>query len=201
VRVFSYKITRDYGFAPNPFHGVCTLATCKPNIRKAASVGDIVVGCGSTANHLPGHAIFVLRVTEKYPFQEYWDNTRFAKKRPNFHASASHAYGDNIYHHGDDGAWIQERSHHSFPNGAVNPLNLDRDTARSDSVLLSEDFVYFGNNAPEIPQHLRSFEGVDLYPTKVRDCRSHFSPNFIAAIDHWFRGLPRGNRGRPEAWK
>ncbi len=27
---------RDYGFAPNPFHGICTLATCKPVIRRVA---------------------------------------------------------------------------------------------------------------------------------------------------------------------
>lgn len=29
IRLFSYKQTDDTGFAPNPFHGVCTLATCK----------------------------------------------------------------------------------------------------------------------------------------------------------------------------
>lgn len=200
MRVFSYKITRDFGFAPNPFHGVCTLATCKPHIRKAASVGDIVIGCGSSANHLFGRVICALRVTEKHSFQEYWDNPRFSVKRPNFHASSAHAYGDNIYHQDDGGAWIQERSHHSFPNGDVNLLNLDRDTGRSNAVLLSEDFVYFGANALEIPQHLRSFEGDDLYPN-VRDFRSQFSPKFIAAVDVWFQTLPRGNLGRPVSWK
>jgi hypothetical protein len=41
-------VARDYGFAPNPFFGVCTLATCKPKIRKAAAIGDWVVGTGSS---------------------------------------------------------------------------------------------------------------------------------------------------------
>ena len=31
---------RDYGFAPNPYFGYCTLATCKPVIRRCAGVGD-----------------------------------------------------------------------------------------------------------------------------------------------------------------
>ena len=37
--LYSYVITRDYGFAPNPFGGICTLATCKPGIRNHAKVG------------------------------------------------------------------------------------------------------------------------------------------------------------------
>nr|WP_269667332.1 hypothetical protein [Polaromonas naphthalenivorans] len=27
-------MTHDSGFAPNPFHGTLTLATCKPGIRR-----------------------------------------------------------------------------------------------------------------------------------------------------------------------
>ena len=38
---YSYIITRDYGFAPNPFGGVCTLATCKPKIRKGLDANEI----------------------------------------------------------------------------------------------------------------------------------------------------------------
>lgn len=32
-KAFCYVIPYDTGFAPNPFHGLCTLATCKPQIR------------------------------------------------------------------------------------------------------------------------------------------------------------------------
>jgi Nucleotide modification associated domain 2 len=38
--VFSYVVTHDKGFAPNPYFGFLTLATCKPQIRKSARVGD-----------------------------------------------------------------------------------------------------------------------------------------------------------------
>lgn len=44
--LYAYSITRDFGFAPNPFHGICTLATCKPRIRKAANIGDWILGIG-----------------------------------------------------------------------------------------------------------------------------------------------------------
>ena len=36
ARLFSYVVRYDYGFAPNPFEGCCTIATCKPQIRRAA---------------------------------------------------------------------------------------------------------------------------------------------------------------------
>jgi len=199
VQVFSYKISRDYGFAPNPFHGVCTLATCKPKIRKSATPGDIIVGCGSSGNKLAGRVIYVLRVSGKCSFQEYWDTERFAAKRPAFKANLSRAYGDNIYHHDAEGRWVQERSHHSFADGTVNEDNLSTDTS-SDNVLWGEEFSYFGRDPPPIPDHLRAFEGQDLYPS-TRDYRVFRSDSFFAAVDAWFRTeLKQGCLGRPAAW-
>ncbi|WP_171031592.1 hypothetical protein [Eubacterium sp. BSD2780061688b_171218_H5] len=32
--VYEYVMKCDTGFAPNPFYGTCTLACCKPRIRK-----------------------------------------------------------------------------------------------------------------------------------------------------------------------
>jgi hypothetical protein len=199
MRLFSYKITRDYGFAPNPFHGVCTLATCKPQIRSAAQPGDIVVGCGSAANGLAGRAICVLRVTGKCSFQQFWDDPRFRLKKPFFGGSRSSAYGDNIYHRTPAGEWVQERSHHSFADGALNFANLHRDTG-SDNVLWSTDFSYFGADAVLIPAGLRDFHGEDLSPTN-RSHRCVFSPEFIGEVEDWFASLPRNVQGRPTAWR
>ena len=36
MTVYSYIVAYDSGFAPNPFHGTCTLACCKPTIRRTA---------------------------------------------------------------------------------------------------------------------------------------------------------------------
>lgn len=46
MNLYSYVITRDYGFAPNPFWGICSLATCKPQIRQRALKGDWIAGFG-----------------------------------------------------------------------------------------------------------------------------------------------------------
>lgn len=199
MRVFSYKIARDYGFAPNPFHGVCTLATCKPQIRTSAKPGDIIVGCGCAGNRLAAQVVCVLRVSGKCSFQEYWDNPGFAIKRPFFGGSLSRAYGDNIYHRDSQGGWLQEKSHHSFPDGTANEENLLTDTG-SDNVLWSDNFVYFGRTAPAIPDHLRNFNGEDLYPPG-RSHRVHFSADLVAAVDSWFHALRvRGYVARPAAW-
>ena len=35
LKMWSYRIVHDKQFAPNPFKGVLTLATCKPLIRRS----------------------------------------------------------------------------------------------------------------------------------------------------------------------
>lgn len=146
--LYSYAVTRDFGFAPNPFHGCCTLATCKPGIRKAAKVNDWVMGIGgSNLKETKRKCIFLMKVTEKISFQDYWDDTRFTLKKPVRNGSNVQMIGDNIYHQSIDGKWHQEDSHHSNSDGTSNLGNLKRDTGRCDQVLVSDFFFYFGNKA------------------------------------------------------
>ncbi len=69
MRLFSYKLTHDSGFAPNPFGHTLTLATCKPQIRLRKSVDDWIAGF--TSRTLAGHdvgserLIYLMRVAEK----------------------------------------------------------------------------------------------------------------------------------------
>jgi len=77
-----YVVDRDFGFAPNPFHGVCTLATCKPPIRKGAGVGDWVIGMGGSRLDATGRCIYALEVTKSVTFNEYWTRREFRDKRP-----------------------------------------------------------------------------------------------------------------------
>ena len=60
MRLFSYKMTHDSGFAPNPFGRTLTLATCKPQIRLHKSVDDWIAGF--TSRTLAGHGIPVSRI-------------------------------------------------------------------------------------------------------------------------------------------
>lgn len=77
-----YVVDRDFGFAPNPFHGVCTLATCKPRIRGVAKVGDWVVGVGGSALKATGRCIYFMQITGSLTFNEYWLHADFQSKRP-----------------------------------------------------------------------------------------------------------------------
>ncbi|MHB8111704.1 MAG: Nmad2 family putative nucleotide modification protein [Syntrophorhabdaceae bacterium] len=146
--LYIYVVTRDFGFAPNPFHGYCTLATCKPMIRKTAQIGDWVMGVGGSPLKATGKCIYLMNITEILTFETYWSDSRFFIKRPVRNGSPVMMVGDNIYHKdAKTGQWIQEDSHHSEPDGTMNTGNVQIDT-RSDNVLISERFFYFGSSAP-----------------------------------------------------
>lgn len=184
-------MARDFGFAPNPFHGWCTLATCKPEIRKAARVGDWVIGTGAKVYGLNDHIVFAMRVTEVMGFQNYWDDPRFFRKRPNLSGSLKQLYGDNIYHKDATGAWTQENSHHSRPDGSVEPKNLAHDL-RVDRVLVSDNFAYWGEQAPPLPADLRGREGV---VKSGRGHRSRFEADVRRRFFSWLAQLMLSESG------
>lgn len=192
MKLFSYVVARDYGFAPNPFYGWCTLATCKPKIRKAAGVGDWVIGTGAKGKYgLAGHLIFAMRVEETCDFDPYWADSRFSAKKPVLNGSLKQIYGDNIYHR-EQGRWKQEDSHHSHADGQSNRHNVKRDTS-ADRVLISQRFVYFGENAPAVPKCFRPYG-----PTGEEICspgQGHrvLSEKLAKAFELWL--AQRGKRG------
>ncbi len=150
---FSYKIEHDYGLAPNPFGGYCTLAVCKSSIRKNTNleIGSWVFGTGSKKLTREGQLIFAMQVEEKLTFNQYWQDPRFQYKKPQINGSLVQMYGDNIYHQDKRGNWIQENSAHSLNHGQVNKDHLKRDIGGK-YVLISTNFYYFGDNAIKIPK-------------------------------------------------
>lgn len=149
---FSYVLTRDFGFAPNPFNGICTLATCKPQIRKVAVVGDWIFGTSSTRGGKRSSLIYAMKISGKITFNEYWNDSQFETKKPVMDGSLKKMYGDNIYHF-DGSEWIQADSHHSLEDGSPNMKNIKTDTS-VDAVLLSDEFYYFGAQCLMIPDVL-----------------------------------------------
>jgi hypothetical protein len=154
MELYSYVIPRDYGFAPNPFYGFCTLSTCKPQIRSFALVSDWVIGTGTKQQGLENRLVFAMKVTEKITFNQYWKDQKFQYKKPNINGSLKQTYGDNIYYFDNESdKWYQSNSHHSYDDGSINYYNLKRDTSK-DAVLISDHFFYFGDNCVEIPNRL-----------------------------------------------
>lgn len=190
MRIYSYVIPRDFGFAPNPFHGYCTLATCKPDIRAAAETGDIVIGTGSSPD--VHKAVFFMEVSEVLTFDEYWVDPRFSKKIPRFDAGVKHGYGDNIYHR-EGGKWVQERSHHTHEDGTTIEGNIKTDT-KSQNVLVAERFAYWGDKAIDIPAEFRDI----IKKGPAHRCR--FSDEFVGQVREWLLQHHLGVVGDPSAW-
>lgn len=161
MKIHSYKVVRDYGFAPNPFYGICTLATCQYRIRNAAEKYEWVVGVGPDNKRIrmKGKLIYAMKVTDKITYNEYWNDKRFFSKKPVMNGSKKQFFGDNVYHK-EKGCWIQEDSHHSLPDGKTNFKNLEKDT-KSEYVLLSTHFYYFGKEALDIPKRFRAVYNVN----------------------------------------
>lgn len=192
MRLFSYVVARDYGFAPNPFYGVCTLATCKPDIRKAAIVGDWVIGTGSKGRQ--EYLVYAMSVAETLTFNEYWNDPRFQRKRPNLKAGKKQAFGDNIYHQEEDGSWLQENSHHSYPDGTPNSHNVKKDTGKTSKVLIGYEYVYWGGEGPRIPP------SIDICK-RGPGHRCHFSDQTMEHFINWIRAEAKwGYQGEPLDW-
>lgn len=129
-RVFLYLLDHDTGYAPNPFHGWCTLAGCKPQIRRSAEVGDWVVGV--TPRHDGNRVAYVMLVEDKFPISTYWTDTRFrAKRRRAKPATPIQMCADNLRE----------------------PRDKDPERAY---VLASQRFAYYGSEPREWPAALRA---------------------------------------------
>lgn len=177
------------------FYGYCTLATCKPEIRKRANVNDIVIGTGSKSKGRRGMLVYSMQITEILTFNQYWNDERFKEKKPYLLGSKKQAYGDNIYFC-DRGSWHQENSHHSLPNGVPNPSNVEHDT-RVDRVLISTQFQYWGGSGPMIPEQFR-----DALCKSGPGHKCKFDTSFINVVRDWIDSLPEPDLiARPMDWK
>lgn len=90
--LYSYRMSYDEGFAPNPYFGVLTLATCKPAIRRSGplaselNAGNEVWISGWAAQRLAPPTggerslIWLGKVTKCIPLGEYWE--QYHDKRP-----------------------------------------------------------------------------------------------------------------------
>jgi hypothetical protein len=187
MRIISYTVACDRGFAPNPFWGYCTLACCKPTIRRVADVGDWIVGLEPGGQRV----LYIMQVTEKLSFRQYWHDLRFAGKRPDMEGDAIARVGDNLYRPSEEG-FEQIRSRHSLDDGTEDTSSKAHDL-KGRFVLVSNRFAYHGQDAIELPEDL-------VFLRIGRGHRSRFSDEQIAAVDKWARGRCVGKVGYPWKW-
>ena len=179
TRLFTYTIPVDDGAAPNPFGGICSLAICKPAIRRVAKIGDWVVGLGSKrapSGDLSGHLVYAMKVEDVISLQEYDRRSlmEFPEKIPDFTKLDQYAkLGDSIYSY-HSGEPHQRKSVHTAQN-------IQTDLSGR-NVLLSKHFYYFGNKAIMLPYNL--LEICHQHSGHKSDANKAYFNSFVSWIEN-----------------
>ncbi len=149
----SYIVKNDCGYAPNPWWGECTLAVCKPIIRKTAKIGDLIVGL--TPRQLGNQLTYAMVVEEILTLGEYYLDLRFQGKKPDFQSDDVKAWmGDNFYEPTAQG-YVQRVSAHNVAGRDGDILKQKKEADLSGvNVLISSLFFYFGQNSQPLSSEL-----------------------------------------------
>ncbi|MBD3190256.1 MAG: hypothetical protein GF308_06415 [Candidatus Heimdallarchaeota archaeon] len=156
MKVYSYVVHKDRGFSPNPFWRYCTLACDQGLIRQVAEIGDWIVGLTPIDKKEEDHQIiYVMKIIEKITHKEYWDDPRFALKKPDFtKAEEIFKCGDNIYEPTNN-EFKQIKSYHSksfFDDDDEWKIHKREDLQGKFILIADKDnFFYFGSQPIGIP--------------------------------------------------
>jgi hypothetical protein len=190
--MYSHILRFDSGFAPNPFGGVCTLACCKPVLRRKSKLGDLILGVSSKRRGY--RLVYAMEVGEVMTFADYWSDPRFARKRPDWSGTSRVDYcGDNCYEPIHSDQYLQRRSLHSKKDGTEDVSHKKRDLGGK-NVLISYRFWYFGQDAIELPQNL-------AFLRTGRGHRSLFTDSQIIMVKRFLAQLPVGLHAAPRLWR
>ena len=203
--LYGYKMTHDTGFAPNPYHGILTLATCKPLIRKWAKEGYWISGW--TSNDVQGKndkfhfkdenqkLIYLAKISEKLSFAEYWEKYP-QKRQPTKTKVGKECFkscgntmvtinddiafcGDNIYEpdSNDPSGYIQhENPHHG-------QQNKEHDLS-GENVLVCKEFYYFGvENAIDIKKSCIVHRWNKFSPNEGQEIIDYVTKNYSTGLN------------------
>jgi hypothetical protein len=190
MKLYSYIVTHDTGFSPNPFWGCCTLADCKPTIRRTAEVGGWIVGLSPKASG--NRIVFAMEVNEILDYEHYYHDQRFADKIPDFtKEKVIYNSGDNIYKPLPSGGFQQLRSMH-FIREQENPETMAHDLGGV-NVLVAKRFHYFGASGPKLPLRLE-----DLKVGRAH--KNRFSRETITDFLQFISSYTQGVSAPPTNW-
>jgi len=173
MKLYSYVVEHDTGYAPNPYFGLCTLCRCKfegrNNIVQSAKEGDWVIGTGGAGKKSAGHGklIYAMLVDKKLTREKYFSARRFAQKKPV-----------------KTGIYEQTRGDNERPRN-----NCEK---HEQFVLVSQHFYYFGANAIDIPRRFDHLE------KKGPWFRCDFDSAYIDRFVEWLqKAYAPGKHGDP----
>jgi hypothetical protein len=183
MNLFCYVITSDAGGAPNYDPPFLTLAICKPKIRSTAERHDVVVAfTGSRESHEPHAVRWAGVVSEKLTFRQYWEDRRFAVKKPDATDKS-----DNIYSPRADGeGYVQ------VPNEFHDEHSMATDVGGK-YVLVFDPIWRFAGANPVLPA---SF-GFRILGTRLGHRRHILTPEKWRELRGWLNAQPQvGGRSR-----
>lgn len=194
MKLYTYCLRYDYGSAPNPYWGICTLVICKPVIRRTAEVGDWVVGFCSASfenSKYPRHIVYAMQVTDKMMLKEYdaFCQQNYPGKIPIWGSrDYRRRVGDCIYDFssGDDDPILRD--------GVHNEANRERDL-NGYYALISNHFYYFGDKPRKLPLNLEPIVH------KTPGHKSNANADYVNEFIEWIKNIgltPNTPRRKPQ---
>jgi len=195
-------MTHDTGFAPNPFGGFMTLATCKPKIRECKKIGDWIAGftSGKLNSDVIGkeRLVYLMQITNKITFKEYWRNPEYNERKPQLESNdVLKMRGDNIYIPLVESP-VDADDFKQLPNRNHSEKDQKKDLSGK-YVLISNKFYYFGSEPLVIPNAIRPnvpkgqsghgaiTDDVEKVNRFISFIESHYRPGIYNHPHSWFK--------------
>lgn len=147
-RLFTYKVAHDGGSAPNPFHGLCSLAICKPAIRRVAKKGDVIVGLGCGKDD-EARIVYCMVVDASVSWADYIEGCKSGNLMGINLSNHQNLKGKIPKNKNDQGdcIWCDPKNFSdSLPSwsGHEGEHDFKRDITNGENVLIGEIYWYFG---------------------------------------------------------
>ncbi len=166
-KVCMYIMTHDSGMAPNPFHGVCTLALCTPNhVRANLSNEDWIIGIAGTAlcremnpAQQPRKLVYAMKIDRCMVLDSYYRSPEYRMKIPKIRGSRIEMCGDNFYRKNGIGRLEhtgESCDHVSRPNEKPQCQDI-----AGNRVFIGREYYYFGSMALDLPGNVRWQEKIN----------------------------------------
>jgi hypothetical protein len=147
--------------------------------------GDWIIGTSpiSQGNKL----VYAMQVSESIPFEKYYSDVRFEKKKPVVHGSWRERCGDNMYYKDQEGKWMQHRSIHHRGSEII------KKDLKHPNVFIAENFHYFGKNEIAFPVEFQELIW------KRQGCKCSHNPEVVENFLKWLKtSFNTGILGNPK---
>lgn len=169
MNLYSYIVRYDHGFSPCPQGDTCTLACCKPIIRRVAQPGDWILGT-TPKKKGAGKLVYLMKVEQDLTFEDYYRNRAWRGR------------ADNIYTPTKAGGYKQRTNPYHDRGNCKKDLSVDR-------VLLSRRFIYLGRQAAEIHKTFRELicagQGHRVFGSRTKHEYASQEERLIGALERW----------------